>query len=216
MKLMTILGTILMILAFVVMFGFIIIPAVVPSFSDAPIIHDMFQTLFCKPGETIADAHATYNPEPGKTVTTVSLSCVNNENQAREIDSAPIIVGTVGFLVPFLIGLFMVIVGTSRNRKPQLFTPSFIQPNGLNTQGFSLNSMGIDINMDENGEVTVKTPDGRVLTGHQMKVGSMSSMLAGGASSLTDRLKDLKSALDSGLITQSEYDEKREEILKER
>ena len=215
-----ILGTILIIVGSAAMLLFIIVPAVVPPFNDAPFLRDTFQTMFCKPGETLKDAHQTYRPEPGRTVTTVSLSCVNNENQITEVDEKPLIYGTVGFIVPFLVGLFMVLIGSSM-KKPnmtQAFSQSGMQ-SGFSAsdwqqqkaQGFSLNAMGIDINMDENGEVIVKTPDGRVLKGHQMQVNALGSVPV----HLTERLQELKSALDSGLITQTEYDTKRQDILRE-
>jgi hypothetical protein len=219
-SLLVIVGTILIIAGSAAMIFLIIVPAVLPSFNDAPIMRSAFQTMFCKPGETLTDSHATYRPEPGKTVSTVSLGCINNENQVTEITEKLIVFGTVGFIVPFLVGLFMVITGTSM-KKP-VFTQTFVQSGFSQTDvsqphGFSLNAMGIDINMDENGEVVVKTPDGRVLKGHQMQMNTLNTLgsLSGVPVHLTDRLQELKSALDSGLITQTEYDSKRQEILRE-
>jgi hypothetical protein len=224
-SLLLIVGTIFIIVGSAAMLLLIIVPAALPSFNDAPIMRSAFEVLFCKPGDTLADAHATYRPEPGKTVTTVSVGCVNNENQVTDVTEKPIIFGTVGFLVFFLAGIFMVSVGGGMKKKviSQTFVQtgfaqqSFAPTDGQQPHGFSMNAMGLDINMDDNGEVTVKTPDGRVLKGHQMQVNTLNSLgaLSGVPVHLTERLQELKSALDSGLITQTEYDSKRQDILRE-
>lgn len=158
-------GVFLIAFAFAVMLFFIIIPAVLPSFDDAPLIKNTFRVLFCKPGETLLDEHATYRPSPGTTETTVSLSCVDNEGQSRDVGSAPILVGIVGYLVPFLSGLLILTVRSNRNRNADRQT--FVDNN---TYGYN-------------------------------------------ATNLSDRLRELKSAYDAGLVTQDEYEAKRKEIL---
>src|SRR5262249_17080337 len=212
-NLVVIIGVILLLFAFAVMAVFIVIPAVLPSISDAPFIRDTLQTLLCKEGQTLTDKHRTF-PQPGRPVTTITTSCVNNEGQSRDVTGQAILYGIVGYLVPFLTGLFMVIIGANRRRRYTMQSFST-----LGGQGFSMNNLnymdnlkmaGLDVNVDPDGKVTVKLPDGRVISGQQGMVSAF-----GNVNSLTDRLKELKSAYDAGLITQSEFEAKREEILKE-
>src|SRR5258707_2712185 len=91
-----ILGIALMIIAFVFMFTFIIIPAVIPSFDALPPLKATYQVLFCKADETLAEKRTLYRPSPGTTVTTIDLGCTNRTGQSRDIGQQPIASGVEG------------------------------------------------------------------------------------------------------------------------
>lgn len=121
-----VIGALLIVISVVFMLTFIVLPAVIPSFDSLPPLKSTFQALFCKPGETLVDSRSTYRPSPGTTVTSVNLACVNAEKQARDISSAPIPVGAVGYLVPFLVGLFtlMLAINSKKSARTSTYTPS--------------------------------------------------------------------------------------------
>lgn len=184
------LGVFLMVFAFVVLFVFIILPSVIPSFDNVPPLKATFQLLFCKTGETLNDSRTTYNPSPGTTVTTVNLSCVDKEGNERDISGDAIPVGAVGYLVPFLVGLFMALLAGSRKvaadeAKTSTYKPSVQSPH--------------------------YTPPATLPPRDRVEPTDKEKHLE----SATARLKELKSALDSGLITQAEYDAKHKEILRD-
>src|SRR5260221_14138312 len=88
-----ILGIALMIIAFVFMFTFIIIPAVIPSFDALSPLKATYQVLFCKADETLAEKRTLYRPSSGTTGTTIDLGCTNRTGQARDLGQEPIAVG---------------------------------------------------------------------------------------------------------------------------
>ncbi|MEO8611768.1 MAG: SHOCT domain-containing protein [Chloroflexota bacterium] len=177
------LGVLLIVFAFVVLFTLIILPAVIPSFDSVPPLKATFQVLFCKTGETLHDSRATYNPSPGTTVTTVNVSCVDKEEHERDISGDVIGAGAVGYLVPFLVGLFMALLAGSREKVPKTSTPTY-RPS-VQAHRDPIPSSNADKEMAQLQHLE----------------------------SATARLKELKSALDSGLISQAEYDAKHKEIL---
>jgi hypothetical protein len=177
------LGVFLMVFAFVVLFTFIILPSVISSFDNVPPLKAAYELVFCKTGETLHDSRTTYNPSPGTTVTTVDVSCVDKEGKERDISGDAISVGAVGYLVPFLVGLFMTLLAASREKVPptSTYVPS------------------VQVHHDPIPSINrVEPPD---------KEKHLESAIT--------RLKELKSALDSGLITQAEYDAKHKEILRD-
>jgi putative oligomerization/nucleic acid binding protein len=181
------LGVFLMVFAFAVLFTFIILPAVIPSFDSVPPLKATYQLLFCKAGETLRDSRTTYNPSPGTTVTTVDVSCVDNEGKEHDISGDAISVGAVGYLVPFLVGLFMTLIAASREKVPPIPTPiSTYRP-------------------------SVQVHDDPVPQRDRVQPTDKEQHLE----SAIMRLKELKSALDSGLITQAEYEAKHKEILRD-
>ena len=181
------LGVFLMVFAFVVLFTLIILPSVISSFDSVPPLKATFQVLFCKAGETLHDSRTTYNPSPGTTVTTVDVSCVDKEGKEREISGDVIGAGAVGYLVPFLVGLFMALIAASREKVPPIPTPtSTYKP-------------------------PVQVHDDPIPQRDRVQPTDKEQHLE----SAITRLKELKTALDAGLITQAEYDAKHKEILRD-
>jgi hypothetical protein len=181
------LGVFLMVFAFVVLFTFIVLPAVISSFDSVPPLKGVYELMFCKTGETLQDSRTTYRPSPGTTVTTVQVACVDNEGNGRDISNDAISVGVFGYLVPFLVGLFTALIAASREKIP---SPS--KPTPPRTSKPSAQVRKDPIPSANRAQPTERE---QVLE------------------SAITRLKELKSALDLGLITQAEYDAKHKEIL---
>ena len=180
-----ILGIALMIIAFVFMFTFIIIPAVIPSFDALPPLKATYQVLFCKADETLAEKRTLYRPSPGTTVTTIDLGCTNRTGQSRDIGQEPIAVGAGGYFATFLPGLFIFMAASSKRKQPYN-----VADHADSLQQLQEASRAARKDMGLNAQLE-------------------------GTKSATARLEELKSALNEGLITQAEYESKRQEILRE-
>ncbi len=200
MNMLTRVGIALMVIAFAILGYFIVIPAVMPSVQDTPWLHGPYQALFCHSGETLGSDSETYHPRPGETDTTLTLSCVDAQGNARDVSGSVIAVGMIGYLAPFLIGLFMWTTGN--NQKKQTATPTYADVyNGkLGKESITVNRGGRQITVDKNGDYGVGVSD--------------SSATDADSPSALKRLKTLKTAYEQGLITQDEYESKREELLK--
>jgi len=133
-----IIGIILIIISFAIMSVFIIIPAIAPSLDDIAPIRDLFQTMFCAQHEKISADYDVYT-RPGEYDRSMTLSCVNSENQQRDVSGQPILYGIVGYLIPFLVGLVLTIVGGGNrwSRAPVTFSGGFTSTG--DTQGYSSN-----------------------------------------------------------------------------
>jgi len=177
MKLLSVLiGIVLIVLGFAVLFLFIVIPSFYRSIDQAPVLKSILQPILCQSGEALTSTQIISHDEQG-TGYTADFSCVNTRGQSRDVNGMAWLYGVGGFLVPFLIGLALVIVAGRSRKAASLATPTYIQ----GTQGWYPGQQG---------------------------------GMAGPASAIV-RLKDLKSALDAGLITQAEFETKRQEILRE-
>lgn len=176
-----ILGIVLMVFAFAVLTIFIILPSVV-NFDDTPFLKNIMQSVACQPGEKVTASYSTYDTPTSSTRSTY-LSCVNSEGQERDASQQIISIGAVGYLVPFLVGLFMTLIAGNKSKKSR----SGWSPDGSN---FS--------------NTTVSTfPDARI------------NAVTEGHVPLVQRLQELKEARNAGLITDTEYAERRKALLNE-
>lgn len=185
-RIVIIFGISLSVFAFVALMIFIVLPAVVPLYR-LPVVKDVIQVLFCKSGETLNASYSTYET-PGTTTQSTDLQCVNRDGKGRDVSEDFIKAAFVGYLVTFLGGIAIVGIAQYFPTRQTVPTPSPAE------------------SFHENHNVAGYVPTHR----HQSVGGGTSSHLP-----LTYRLTELKAALDAGLITQAEYDAKREELLKE-
>lgn len=197
-------GIVLMVVAFAILGFFIVIPAVVPSVDDTPWLHGPYQALFCHGDETLGSDSETFNPRPGETDTTLTLSCVDSQGNARDVSGNVIKIGMIGYLAPFLIGLFMWTTGN--NRKKQAATPTYaaVYNGRLGQESITVNRGGRRITVDKSGNYVIGASDG-----------SATDDSTDESPSTLERLKTLKTAYEQGLITQNEYESKHEALLKE-
>ncbi|MCL4877996.1 MAG: hypothetical protein KJ064_15165 [Anaerolineae bacterium] len=111
-RFMTGCGCLLMIFSMVVLFGVTVIP-VIPAFEDNQTIDDLLQPLMCQSGETIQRDQYSRSDTRG-TSYSMEVYCVKNNELKRDVTNRWIMVGVVGFVAPFLIGLFSFLVGVIR------------------------------------------------------------------------------------------------------
>src|SRR5260370_7609103 len=121
-RLIVIFGIALMVFAFVILTLFIIAPAVVSSLDDAPLLRNIMQIAVCKPNEVLTAHYSTYST-PTSTTRSTDMSCVDSEHNARDVSQQIIGIGAIGYLGPFLIGLFMALLGRPDDKK-QTAVPS--------------------------------------------------------------------------------------------
>ena len=207
-KLLVIVGVLLMVLAFVILGTFIIAPAVIAPLDNAPLLKNFLQGVLCKPGETLTVAYSTYDT-PTSTTRSNDMNCVDKTGQPRDVNGQIIGIGLVGYLVPFLGGLFMSMIGGMGNRRqiagPIVYRNSYQTDMSQLAEG--MNVPGFHVKVEPGGNVIVTDKDGKV---YSKQLGDNVSH-----ATLTQRLSELKGAFDSGLLTQDEYDAKRKELLKE-
>ena len=190
-----ILGIALMVFAFVILGLFIIAPAVF-KMDDAPLLKNIVQTLACQPGETLSASYSTYDTPTSSTRST-DLSCVNSEKQSRDVSGQLIGIGAVGYLVPFLVGLFMTLLAGN----------SFDKKGYSTTSNFDTSAMG-----DRRARVEATRQDMARLAAqlNENHSGSLHDHIP-----LAQQLKELKDAYSQGLITEAEYTTKRKALLDE-
>ncbi len=127
-------GIALVVFAFAVLTLFIILPAVV-TLDDAPLLKSVMQLVACKPNEVLTGDYSTYETPTSSTRST-DLSCVDDEHQARDVNGLLIGIGAVGYVVPFLVGLFMALLAGSQTQK-QRARKSSPPSNYTRTQNYS-------------------------------------------------------------------------------
>lgn len=178
------LGCLLMIVSFVLLCGLVVLP-VIPFLEDTKAFDDILQSVFCKEGEAVErDQYQTRDSEG--TSYSMDLYCIGEEGR-RDVTGQWFLVGMLGFMAPFLIGLFAFIFGVNRGVRR------------------------VTINRDSDVLGGGSTLDLSSFMSPSQPVPSSS----GGIKSLTDKLKQIQDARDAGLITSEEYDRLRQEILDE-
>lgn len=207
---MTRLGCSLMILAMILMLALIVLPVIGP-FRDNALLMSLQAAINCPPGYTFENEFNTSRPSPGTTVESATGYCISPEGQRTRLSSNEqerfILIATGAFVIPFLLGTFVVIVGANRATKQKAKTTRVTSFGGIDivTMGdqIRVNMPGIDepIVVDKNATSSAKTF-------------VMTSNLSGDSDSLANRLRQLEEARDQGLITAEEYHQLRQEILK--
>jgi hypothetical protein len=171
-------GGLLIPIAVIGLMLFVVLPSVI-DIATVPALSNVLQTTLCEKGETLSTVRHVGPSYDGGTSYSATYYCTNNDEVRRDVTGRATMIGVAAFVIPFLIGLFMIIGG----------------------------SMGMA------GRVAT-TAVGTALT---MADGARSNSFGspGVKDSTTERLRALKSAYDQGLITESEYENKRQSILNE-
>lgn len=196
-RILVIIGIGLMVFAFVIMTLFIIAPAVVGSLDDAPLLRNIMQLAVCRSNEVLTAKYSTYST-PTSTTRTTDMSCVDSEHNARDVSQEIIGIGAVGYLVPFLVGLFMALL--ARPDKKQRLDAAFHTP-GSDVVGAVARADRLEALIEAREKASHShanaTPDGHDHI------------------PLAQRLQELKEAYNTGLVTESEYNARRQELLKD-
>jgi putative oligomerization/nucleic acid binding protein len=227
-----IVGIFLMVIAFIELFLFIGGP-------ENALVANVMTALACQKGERFTQVLGGYvYDSDGGRGQSFTFYCQDEAGNQRDVTGQGILIGVGGYLLPFLTGLFLVIVGPiamSRKRVKTVmstsigFTPAstivqtdpFGKP--INTGDFQARTAGQPVQ-----SATVVTLGGKQMnladlppeTAQlvQQMLGKLGSLADAGhivvpGDDLTDKLEQLKEARDKNLITQEEYDRARKAIL---
>jgi hypothetical protein len=104
----------------------IVVIPVLPPFETNAGIDNMLRPLLCQEGETIERQQYTERARRGGTSFSMNVYCIDQNATRRDETVRWFVVGAGFFVVPFLIGLFAIIFGSSRGARA--FTDS-LMPN---------------------------------------------------------------------------------------
>jgi hypothetical protein len=209
-------GCFLQIFAFGWLAALIVLP-VLPFTADNQTIDQYLTRLLCQPDEKLQRNMFTTSREVGEVGYSMSPMCVDLEGQERDVSVTWGLLGVAGFLVPFILGLLLFIVGVSR-------AASRWQTAGGNEEALqrTLNAAGMTTTVVR-GTPTVQsntytTSDPAEIQALLKSFGLPADMLntqtdQSGANSLSEKLRELQEARDSGLISEEEFQRLRQEIL---
>jgi len=164
-----------------------------------PSINRISKPFVCPHGEMIVDEQSYY-PYPGKTVTTLTWYCVDKQSGAKtEIDILPMALSAgliYGFALFLAVFIGMVVIAYRSASRPLL-------------AGYSSSSVKALENdpLFQRAESFLGTLDSSHETGEAQGKSKISKNTAA-------RLKELNDLRTANLISESEYQEKRAEILK--
>jgi hypothetical protein len=161
--------------------------------ADNEFVNEQLTSLLCDPEERLTEVSSASNTGQGNNTT---FYCEFSNGQRRDVTAGAVGIIAGAFLVPFLTGLFLVIgagIGMAK-RRVQEFTQT------IDLRGGSTANIPPEA-MERLQEVFGKLG---------MAFSSMSDI---NQDDLTDRMEELKEALDKGLITQEEYESVRQRLL---
>ena len=195
------LGILLIIAGSLALCAVIVVP-VLPPLENNQSIDNALAAILCKPKETLErELYQTRDVEG--TGYSMTPYCVNSDYQREDLTGKWVLVGGGGFLIPFLIGLFLTISGANRAVRRRVTTlqvnSSGVPASGVEFKDGVLKVGGMQIKMDN-------------LNADQIRA-QMGGFPAGGSGDLTEKLRQLQEAKDNGLISSSEYDRMRQKIL---
>lgn len=177
------LGCLLMILAMVALFAIVVIP-VLPFLDDNAEIDTMLQALLCEPGERVIRQQYSRTDSDG-TSYSMDVFCMGRDEVRRDVTGRWVLIGVVGFVGPFLLGLAGLILGVNRFSNRARWRAEFA--NSTDTLPPSVTITTSRAAPDDDGE----------------------------DKSLSERLEELERARSLGLITEAEYERMRKAVLDE-
>lgn len=224
-------GIVLMVVAFIILFVSIDEPM-------HPLFAQVMAAINCKPGETFGSELGGYvSDSDGSRGRSVSFYCENSDKQRRDLsDGTNVILAMMGgFAVPFVVGLLLLISGSSGMKRRRMTRITNSLYGGMPYTGFSstpqnVTGFTVDAQNPSVRSATVITMNGQqvgaadlppetaqminqLLGGLTATIGDANWMQAGNQGDLTEKLEQLKEALDKGLISAEEYDRLRKQIL---
>ncbi len=236
MRFRMILGGVLMALAFIFLFGFIVFP-VIPQLGDAPVFDSLLGAILCAPDQTlIRDPYSqTFGSE---TNFSMDVYCQDTNEKRIDVTDKWGEIGMVGYLVPFLLGLFLFIFsfnGLQKQKQTQEFAPYRI--GNADREDIADGLKGASLNYGVANDVSVK--DGVIKIGNaELKINDFSPqqiedfkrrvrtefgsaddsvkfVTKNTTATLSDKLKQIQDAHENGLIDGEEYERLRQHILDE-
>ncbi|MBA3871567.1 MAG: hypothetical protein H0X30_20670 [Anaerolineae bacterium] len=174
------------------------------------------EAQLCKTGEKLQEdkGPSEYNASQGTYGSSVTMYCVNNDGIKRDVteqfgnsmvsqvggifeNMLPNLLGSVIYVVLIPVGVVLTIIGLIFSRR-RSGTVSFGVP-VVSSTGFT--------------SYTTQNSGGRVDLNQVIQQARDMKATATGSGDLTTRLKQLEDARNAGLISQTEYDRTRQQIL---
>lgn len=210
------LGILLIIVACAALCVIVVVP-VLPPLKDNTTVDTYLAVLLCKPNETLVREQYSFRDFDGRSYSMTPF-CINSERQKEDVNLKWVIVGAGSFVIPFLIGLFLVIWGAASIARRQAAKLLKSIPDSHGGTGFTVSSasgsmpQGMDFRdgVLNIGGFQMKL-DG--LTPEKIQALKAQMQTAAGSGDLTEKLRQLQQARDNGLISSSEYDRLRQKIL---
>lgn len=179
------LGCLLEMISMVALFMLVVLP-VLPFFEDSEFFDNMLKPVLCPDGDIRREQYQTYDDDDG-TGYSMSVYCEDSEGDETDVTGAWIGIGIATFIIPFLIGLFMMINGFNKGMRGLT--------GGIpSVQGYSPNDISSSFG------TTVSSFGAAMPTSSAGKT-------------MSQKLKELDDAKAQGLINELEYQKAREEIL---
>lgn len=224
------LGCLLIIAAVVILVGVMIIP-VLPGTEREDFIDEYLQPILCPEGWTI-DRDLYESSDSDGTSYSMEVFCEQRGEKDIDVTDKWMTYGIVGFIAPLLLGIFIIIIAaTSRARRAVQATLNRTEIGGLNNMPnvSSLSSIGTAATGQAPKSSTSSTTfqpwveqkraAERPYVPQTHPTDNLEPIMhpkdeyAGLDSNLVARLKELKQARDTGLITGEEHDRLRREVL---
>ena len=167
--------------------------------TDKQPILNILEPILCAQDEKLTLQVITASYRPGETSISGDYDCVRANGTTYDVTDKSFILGAASFTVPFLIGLFMTIGAFNRAVRGVIPTRTVEINTGWNTPSMStsvsqaLNSMSAPSN----------------------SVGFNTPAPPAEETELTKRLKQLRDAYDSGMISNEEYERTKADLLKD-
>ena len=197
-----------------VLFGIVFIIAAVvflllsvaPAVIEHQALLDLWQPIYCDAGDQLTAERIVEPTFDGGTGFSAIYACVRQNGATYDVTAKSWVITGVGFTVPLLLGILMIVVSGRSQREDegdvlqQQYRMS--QYNAARRQGQmpSVTVMSASMDAAPSAEFPFDVPD---------------APQAGGLADLSRKLEELQTALEHNLITRAEYDQKREEILRE-
>ncbi len=109
-------GCLLMILSMLALCGIIVIP-VLPPFEESAEIDGYLLPLLCQPDENIERDQYSGPGSRGGTSYSMDVYCIDKDGERRDETGRWGLIGGGAFVLPFLLGLVMLIGGLNRNAR---------------------------------------------------------------------------------------------------
>lgn len=222
-----ILGVLFIVAAFVLMFA-IIIPS--ESLRDNPDWLNLQASLVCNPGERFQQEIGTYIRSSGLSGTggfPVYNTCIDANGSERDVNGQWIAINLGGFFgVPFVVGLLLLLWGiiASVRRSMKRVVPAVTAWDGATGTPGNIYTFDTEQPGQSATVVTINNKNARLQdlppeTARMVQqllgslTGAIGQMDATNQADLTDKLRQLQEARDANLISQSEYERLRQQIL---
>lgn len=181
------LGCLLILVGMAALMAIVVLP-VLPFTEADTNIDDFLGSFICTDGQLQRELYQT-SYRPGSTSFSMEVFCQRGEERT-DVTTNWILLGIFGFTVPFIIGLFLVIGGTTRHATRAVASMA---------------------------NVTVTTTNGTTRVIHLGDLIDKAHTIQQNQSDLTlaERLKQLEDARAQGLISEEEYERLRKEILQD-